>query len=163
MDYVRFGQTGLKVSQLCLGTMSMGSSAWKSWVLDETDSVPILRSALDLDINFFDMADWYSTGRNEEVVARAIARSPVPVISAVGHETDFTILDFVSDQRAPTPSAAAELVIRSRQDIEEELEEWHRRLGKAVYGLDQFLLKKGIDSPNHELIVLRKRASGGPA
>src|SRR5947207_6440551 len=74
MDYIRFGQTGLKVSQLCLGTMSMGSSAWKGWVLDEDDSIPILRRALDLGINFFDMADWYSTGRNEEVVGRNLLR-----------------------------------------------------------------------------------------
>ncbi len=69
---------------------------------------------------------------NDEALARSVAASEIPVISAVGHETDFTILDFVSDLRAPTPSAAAELVIRSKQDIEEELEEWHRRLGKAI-------------------------------
>jgi len=74
MDYIRFGQTGLKVSQLCLGTMSMGSSAWKGWVLDEKDSIPILRRALDLGITFFDMADWYSTGRNEEVVTQNLLR-----------------------------------------------------------------------------------------
>jgi aryl-alcohol dehydrogenase-like predicted oxidoreductase len=74
MDYIQFGQTDLKVSQLCLGTMSMGSSAWKSWVLDEPDSVPILRRALDLGITFFDMADWYSTGRNEEVVGRNLLK-----------------------------------------------------------------------------------------
>ena len=74
MDYIRFGQTGLKVSQLCLGTMSMGSSAWKGWVLDEDDSIPILRRALDLGITFFDMADWYSTGRNEEVVGRNLLK-----------------------------------------------------------------------------------------
>jgi aryl-alcohol dehydrogenase-like predicted oxidoreductase len=74
MDYIRFGQTGLKVSQLCLGTMSMGSSAWKSWVLDEADSIPLLRRALDLGITFFDMADWYSTGRNEEVVGQNLLR-----------------------------------------------------------------------------------------
>jgi aryl-alcohol dehydrogenase-like predicted oxidoreductase len=74
MDYIRFGQTGLKVSRLCLGTMSMGSSAWKAWVLDEADSIPILRHALDLGITFFDMADWYSTGRNEEVVGRNLLR-----------------------------------------------------------------------------------------
>ena len=74
MDYTRFGQSGLKVSQLCLGTMSMGSSAWKSWVLDERDSIPILRRALDLGISFFDMADWYSIGRNEEVVGRNLLR-----------------------------------------------------------------------------------------
>jgi aryl-alcohol dehydrogenase-like predicted oxidoreductase len=70
MEYIRFGRTGLRVSQLCLGTMSLGSSAWKGWVLDEADSIPILRRALDLGITFFDMADWYSTGRNEEVVGR---------------------------------------------------------------------------------------------
>ncbi len=74
MDYIRFGKTGLEVSQLCLGTMSMGSSAWKGWVLDERDSVPILRHALDLGINFYDMADWYSRGRNEEVVARNLLK-----------------------------------------------------------------------------------------
>lgn len=74
MNTVRFGRTGLQVSQLCLGTMSMGSSAWKGWVLDEADSIPILRRAIDLGVNFFDMADWYSTGRNEEVVARNVLK-----------------------------------------------------------------------------------------
>lgn len=74
MDYIRFGRTGLEVSKLCLGTMSMGSSSWKSWVLDEAESIPILRRALDLGITFFDMADWYSTGRNEEVVGRNLLR-----------------------------------------------------------------------------------------
>jgi 1-deoxyxylulose-5-phosphate synthase len=74
MDYLRFGQTGLEVSQLCLGTMSMGSSAWKGWVLDEAASIPILRRALDLGITFFDMADWYSLGRNEEVVGRNLLK-----------------------------------------------------------------------------------------
>ncbi len=74
MDYVKFGRTALEVSQLCLGTMSMGSSAWKAWVLDEADSIAVLRHALDRGINFFDMADWYSTGRNEEVVGRNLLK-----------------------------------------------------------------------------------------
>src|SRR5215472_2361091 len=74
MDYIRFGQTGLRVSQLCLGTMSMGSSAWKGWVLDEAASVPILQRALELGVIFFDMADWYSPGLNEEVVGRNLLR-----------------------------------------------------------------------------------------
>jgi len=74
MQQIRFGQTGLKVSKLCLGTMGLGSSAWKGWVLDEDQSVPILKRAFERGFSFFDMADWYSTGRNEEVVARALLK-----------------------------------------------------------------------------------------
>src|SRR5438045_2683185 len=69
---------------------------------------------------------------NHEGLARAIAASDIPVISAIGHETDVTIIDFVADLRAPTPSAAAELVIRSRQEIEELAEGLRLRLGRAV-------------------------------
>ncbi len=69
---------------------------------------------------------------NHEELARAIAASEIPIVSAIGHETDFTIIDFVADLRAPTPSAAAELVIRSRQEIDEQLESLHRRLTKSI-------------------------------
>jgi exodeoxyribonuclease VII large subunit len=69
---------------------------------------------------------------NDEGLARAIASSTVPVISAVGHETDFTIVDFVADLRAPTPSAAAELVIRSRQEVEDHADALYQRLARAM-------------------------------
>jgi exodeoxyribonuclease VII large subunit len=69
---------------------------------------------------------------NDESLARTIAAAQVPVISAVGHETDFTICDFVADLRAPTPSAAAELVIGSKQELAEKLASLRRRLGQAV-------------------------------
>jgi exodeoxyribonuclease VII large subunit len=69
---------------------------------------------------------------NDEALARVVAESKVPVISAVGHETDFTILDFVADLRAPTPSAAAELVIRSKHELDERLTSMGNRMSKAI-------------------------------
>ncbi|HSL21214.1 MAG TPA: exodeoxyribonuclease VII large subunit [Vicinamibacterales bacterium] len=69
---------------------------------------------------------------NEERVARAIAASPVPVISAVGHEVDFTIADFVADLRAPTPSAAAELVVKAKDDYCVRIDRLSQRLGGSV-------------------------------
>src|ERR1700674_3084599 len=69
---------------------------------------------------------------NNEGLARAVAASGIPVISAVGHETDFTIVDFVADLRAATPSAAAELVIRSRVEVETQAEAVRERLVRAM-------------------------------
>lgn len=69
---------------------------------------------------------------NEEIVARAIFESEIPVISAVGHETDFTIADFVADLRAPTPSAAAELAVTNIEDLENTIYLYQNRLKNAL-------------------------------
>ncbi|UQG62206.1 aldo/keto reductase [Marinobacter sp. M3C] len=74
MQYRRLGQSGLKVSRLCLGTMNMGSKAWKPWIFDEKESEPIIRHALDNGVNFIDLADFYSTGAGEEVVCNVLRR-----------------------------------------------------------------------------------------
>ena len=72
MQYVNLGRTGLKVSRICLGTMTYGTSKWRPWVLDEEPSRPFIKRALELGINFFDTADMYSRGVSEEVVGRAV-------------------------------------------------------------------------------------------
>src|SRR5205085_12542162 len=72
MDYVNLSATGVKVSRLCLGTMTYGSSKWREWVLDEEQSRPFIRRAVEAGINFFDTADMYSVGKSEEVLGRAL-------------------------------------------------------------------------------------------
>lgn len=72
MKYVNLGETGLQVSRICLGAMTYGSKKWREWVLDEEESRPFIRRALELGINFFDTADMYSTGVSEEVLGRAL-------------------------------------------------------------------------------------------
>ncbi len=72
MQYTNLGRSGLKVSRVCLGMMSYGSSSWRPWILDEDAARPFVRQALDGGINFFDTADMYSVGRSEEVLGRAL-------------------------------------------------------------------------------------------
>jgi len=72
MEFAGLGKSGLKVSRLCLGMMTYGSSQWRSWVLDERDGRPFIQRALEAGINFFDTADMYSDGASEEVLGRAV-------------------------------------------------------------------------------------------
>jgi aryl-alcohol dehydrogenase (NADP+) len=72
VQYVNLGRSGLKVSRICLGCMTYGDPRWRPWVLPEADARPLLRSALDLGITFFDTADMYSLGVSEEITGRAL-------------------------------------------------------------------------------------------
>jgi len=72
MEYQNLGKSGIKVSRICLGTMTYGSTKWRDWVLDEEESRPFIKRALELGINFFDTADAYSLGVSEEIVGRAL-------------------------------------------------------------------------------------------
>ena len=102
---------------------------------------------------------------NDEALARAIAASPVPVISAVGHETDFTLADFAADVRAPTPSVAAELLVPDQRDVLARLhalygrmQALHRhRLDQAMQRADRAALRLQAQSPQARLRLLRLR------
>src|ERR1700722_10488471 len=72
MEYVNLGSTGLKVSRICLGAMTYGSKKWREWGLDEEESRPFIKRALEAGINFFDTADVYSLGVSEEILGRAL-------------------------------------------------------------------------------------------
>ena len=86
---------------------------------------------------------------NDETLAREIARASIPIVSAVGHETDFTICDFVADLRAPTPSAAAELVLPNRIELSERLQSLRQRLISSQQRL--------IDNSKEQLLYLQER------
>ena len=72
MEFANLGSTGIKVSRICLGTMTYGSSQWRPWVLDEKASRPLIKEAIEAGINFFDTANMYSLGASEEVLGRAL-------------------------------------------------------------------------------------------
>src|SRR5581483_11399544 len=72
MQYVNLGETGLKVSRICLGAMTYGSKSWRAWVLEEEESRPFYQRAFEAGINFFDTADVYSLGVSEEILGRAL-------------------------------------------------------------------------------------------
>ncbi len=78
MEYVNLGRSGTKVSRLCLGMMTYGSTKWRAWVLEEEAGRPFIRRAWEADINFFDTADIYSNGVSEEILGRALRELAMP-------------------------------------------------------------------------------------
>jgi 1-deoxyxylulose-5-phosphate synthase len=117
MEYVRVGRTGLKVSRICLGTMTYGSSKWRDWVLDEQDARPFFKKAIELGINFFDTADMYSLGASEEVTGRALRD--------FARRDEVVIATKVFNRMGPAPNSAG----LSRKHVMQGIDASLKRLG----------------------------------
>ena len=124
MEYTTLGSTGLKVSRICLGCMSFGTSDWREWVLDEEEGRQLVERAIDLGINFFDTANMYSNGESERVLGEALE----------GHR-DWSVVAtkcyFQMDEDDPNSGGL------SRKAIEQELENSLSRLGMDTIDLYQ--------------------------
>lgn len=127
MEYVRLGSTGMKVSRICLGCMGFGDAArWiHKWVLDEENSRPIIRKALELGINFFDTANVYSIGRSEEILGRAL--------KDFAHRDEVIIATKVHGKMSDAPNGSG----LSRKAILSEIDQSLKRLGTDYVDLYQ--------------------------
>jgi aryl-alcohol dehydrogenase (NADP+) len=125
MEYVNLGKTGLKVSRLCLGMMTYGSSAWRDWVLDEEHSRPFVQRALEAGINFFDTADVYSNGVSEEVPGRALRD--------FARRDEVVLATKVFNAMGPKPNQRG----LSRKHIMDSIDQSLRRLGTDYVDLYQ--------------------------
>ena len=125
MKYTQLGRSGLEVSRICLGCMTYGTPKWRPWVLDEVDSRPFFKKALDLGINFFDTADMYSMGVSEEVTGRALREMAKMEEIVLATKVHFQMAD------APNMSGI------SRKHIVQGCEASLRRLGVETIDLYQ--------------------------
>src|SRR5512142_618345 len=127
MDYIRFGSTGLKVSRICLGCMSYGIPERGShpWTLDEEQSRPFIRAALEMGINFFDTANVYSDGTSEEIVGRALAD--------FSRRDEIVLATKVHGMMRQKPNGGG----LSRKAIMQEIDDSLRRLGTDYVDLYQ--------------------------
>ena len=125
MEYVRLGKTGLKVSRLCLGCMTYGTSTWREWVLDEREARPFFKRALELGITFFDTADMYSLGASEEVTGRAL--------KDFAKRDEVVVATKVFNRMGPDPNAAG----LSRKHIMDSIDASLTRLGMEYVDLYQ--------------------------
>jgi aryl-alcohol dehydrogenase (NADP+) len=129
MEYVNLGQTGLKVSRICLGMMTYGTEQWRPWILEEVEARPIVQRAVELGVNFFDTADMYSAGASEELTGKFLReftrREEVVVATKVFFPVDIAYQAGSSSSAPPRPNTAG----LSRKHIFDAVEASLRRLG----------------------------------
>jgi aryl-alcohol dehydrogenase (NADP+) len=139
MDYVRLGTTGMKVSRICLGTMTYGTPQWRDWVLNEDESRPFYKRAVELGVNFFDTADMYSVGVSEEVTGRAL--------KALTKRDEVIVATKVFNRMGPDPNAFG----LSRKHIMDGIDASLKRLGMEYVDLYQVHRWDG-DTPIEETL-----------
>lgn len=137
MQYINLGNTGLKVSRICLGMMTYGTSKWRPWVLDEADSRPFVKRAIEAGINFFDTANMYSMGVSEEVTGRAL-RDMLP-------RDEYVLATKVFHPMKDKPNQGG----LSRKHILSQIDESLRRLGMEYVDLYQ-IHRWDYDTPIEE-------------
>jgi len=141
MELVRLGSTGLKVSKICLGTMTYGTSKWRDWVLDEDASEPFFKRALEAGVNFFDTADVYSQGVSEEVTGRALRK-----FGAVREQ--IVVATKVYNPMGPSPNQRG----LSRKHIMDAIDASLKRLGMDYVDLYQ-IHRFDYETPIEETIA----------
>jgi len=139
MEYVRLGNTGLKVSRLCLGCMTYGSSQWRSWVYDEAEALPFFKLAVERGINFFDTANVYSQGVSEEVTGKALKQ--------FARREDVVIATKVHGEMGKGPNDSG----LSRKHIMAQIDASLRRLGVDYVDLYQ-IHRFSYDTPIEETL-----------
>lgn len=152
MQYVSLGDTGLKVSRICLGCMSYGSKKWREWVLEEADSLPFFRQALDAGINFFDTADIYSVGVSEEITGRALKKLGV-------RREEVVIATKVCNPMGDTPNERG----LSRKHIRHAIDASLKRLGVDYVDLYQIHRHDSTTSMEETLEALTDVVNQGKA
>ena len=129
MDCVNLGQTGLKVSRICLGMMTYGTSQWRPWILDEADARPVVQRAVELGVNFFDTADMYSAGASEELTGKFLReftrRDEVVIATKVFFPVDIAFQGGFANSERQSPNTSG----LSRKHIFAAVEASLKRLG----------------------------------
>lgn len=155
MEYTRLGNSGLKISKVVFGCMSLGSSQWQEWVLDEEASLPLLKHAYDVGLNTWDTADVYSNGRSEEIVGKALKKYDIPRSKVVILSKCY--FGVTSDGSQPPILAAGrndgEMVNQvglSRKHIFDAVEKSVARLGTYIDVLQIHRLDR--DTPREEIM-----------
>lgn len=155
MEYTRLGSSGLKISKVIFGAMSIGSSEWQEWVLNEAEALPLLKHAYDVGLNTWDTADVYSNGRSEEIIGKALKQYEIPRHKVVILSKCYF---GVSDDGSQPPIAAAssndgDMVNRvglSRKHILDAVDNSVARLGTYIDVLQIHRLDR--DTPREEIM-----------